>query len=191
MIALPIPEEVDELYLRLRSEAKAGGYHLNPDEEFTRDLIEALLTNTHRYGYQSCPCRLADGLRHQDLDIICPCDYRDPDLAEFGSCYCALYVSGGIADGKAEAVPIPERRPSRNERSKKLDAETRGRGDAGGEPDTGTRGRGDAVKNSDGAKELDYPVWRCPVCGYLCAREHPPENCPICKADKERFKRFM
>ncbi|MCK5352246.1 ferredoxin:glutaredoxin reductase [bacterium] len=173
----PALDEVEKLYERLESEAQAGGYFLNPDEEFTRDLIEALLINTERYGYQSCPCRLAKGIRDQDLDIICPCDYRDPDLAEFGSCYCALYVSGGIADGKAEAVPIPERRPSRNERSKKLDAET--------------RGRGDAVKNSDGAKELDYPVWRCPVCGYLCAREHPPESCPICKADKDRFKRFM
>ena len=171
MMATPKPEEIDELYARLGSEARAGGYHLNPDEEFTRDLTEALLTNTKRYGYQSCPCRLADGARDKDLDIICPCDYRDPDLAEFGACYCALYVSGEIADGKAEAGPIPERRKKAS--------------------DAGTRGRGDAVKNSDGAKELDYPVWRCPVCGYLCAREHPPENCPICKADKDRFKRFL
>ena len=171
MIPPPTPEEVDELYARLGSEARARGYHLNPDEEFTRDLTEALITNTHRYGYQSCPCRLADGTRAKDLDIICPCDYRDPDLAEFGSCYCALYVSGEIADGKAEAGPIPERRKKAS--------------------DAGTRGNGDAVKNIDGAKELDYPVWRCSVCGYLCAREHPPESCPICKADKDRFKRFM
>ena len=209
------PEEVEELYTRLRSEAKAGGYHLNPDEEFTRDLTEALITNTRRYGYQSCPCRLADGTRDKDLDIICPCDYRDPDLAEFGACYCALYVSGEIADGKAEAGLIPERR------KRASDTETRGRGDAEGESDaesrnhhsTGSGQAGDTGGNpererggvgawgkspegatgrlNDGEKELDYPVWRCPVCGYLCAREHPPEKCPICKADKDRFKRFM
>jgi rubrerythrin len=35
------------------------------------------------------------------------------------------------------------------------------------------------------------PVWRCKVCGYLCARDEPPEVCPICKATKERFERFM
>jgi ferredoxin-thioredoxin reductase catalytic chain len=165
MMAPPKTEEIDELCARLGSEARARGYHLNPDDEFTRDLTEALLTNTERYGYQSCPCRLADGVRDQDQDIICPCDYRDPDLAEFGACYCALYVSGEIADGKAEAGPIPERR------KRASDTETRGLGD--------TR------------RELEYPVWRCPVCGYLCAREYPPENCPICKADKDRFKRFM
>jgi rubrerythrin len=35
-----------------------------------------------------------------------------------------------------------------------------------------------------------YPVWRCRVCGYLCARDGPPEVCPICKAKKDRFERF-
>ena len=161
----PGAEKVDELYARLQSEASSAGYHLNPDEEFTRDLVEALLTNIQRYGYQSCPCRLADGTREKDQDIICPCDYRDPDLTEFGSCYCALYVSGEIVRGEREAEPIPERRGTAP------DAETRGLGDAG--------------------KGLSYPVWRCPVCGYLCAREHPPENCPICGADKDRFQRFL
>jgi ferredoxin-thioredoxin reductase catalytic chain len=39
--------------------------------------------------------------------------------------------------------------------------------------------------------KLPLPVWRCRVCGYLCARDGPPEVCPICKARKERFERFM
>jgi ferredoxin-thioredoxin reductase catalytic chain len=39
--------------------------------------------------------------------------------------------------------------------------------------------------------KLLLPVWRCRVCGYLCARDEPPELCPICKAKKERFERFM
>jgi ferredoxin-thioredoxin reductase catalytic chain len=38
---------------------------------------------------------------------------------------------------------------------------------------------------------LPLPVWRCKVCGYLCARDSPPEVCPICKAKKERFEKFM
>jgi ferredoxin-thioredoxin reductase catalytic chain len=40
-------------------------------------------------------------------------------------------------------------------------------------------------------KKLPLPVWRCKVCGYLCARDEPPELCPICKASKDRFERFM
>ena len=38
---------------------------------------------------------------------------------------------------------------------------------------------------------LSKPVWRCKVCGYLCGRDEPPEVCPICKAKKDRFERFM
>jgi ferredoxin-thioredoxin reductase catalytic chain len=29
------------------------------------------------------------------------------------------------------------------------------------------------------------------VCGYLCARNEPPEICPVCKAKKDRFERFI
>ena len=38
--------------------------------------------------------------------------------------------------------------------------------------------------------QASLPVWRCRVCGYLCARETPPGVCPICKASRERFERF-
>ncbi|MGQ9535427.1 MAG: rubredoxin-like domain-containing protein, partial [bacterium] len=29
------------------------------------------------------------------------------------------------------------------------------------------------------------------VCGYLCARNSPPEICPICKAKSDRFEKFL
>ena len=103
-------EEVDKLYKRLDNFAELNGYHLNPDVEFTKDLVRSLLVNQKRYGYWACPCRLASGVREKDSDIVCPCVYRDPDLEEYGSCYCALYVSQEIKDGKKEAETIPERR---------------------------------------------------------------------------------
>jgi ferredoxin-thioredoxin reductase catalytic chain len=167
--AIEIPEEeLERVYLRLKREAEASGYHLNPDEEFTKTLIRGILVNGNRYGYWSCPCRLASGSKNDDLDIICPCDYRDADLSEFGACYCALYVSDRVADGREKAKPIPERRPPRRELRKAN----------GQNSPTGLRG-------------LPLPVWRCKVCGYLCARETPPDVCPICKARKERFERFI
>jgi ferredoxin-thioredoxin reductase catalytic subunit len=79
--------EVDALYERLGKEAKEGGYNLNPDAEFTKQLIRSLLINEKRYGYWACPCRLAVGVKEDDLDIICPCDYRDPDLDDYGMCF--------------------------------------------------------------------------------------------------------
>jgi len=40
-------------------------------------------------------------------------------------------------------------------------------------------------------RTVALPVWRCKVCGYLCARDSPPEVCPICKAKKDRFEVFI
>ncbi len=114
----PTEEEIDQAFLRLNRFAEKTGNNLNPDEEFTKELIWGLLMNQKRYGYWACPCRLSDGIKEDDLDIICPCDYRDPDVAEFGACYCALYVDDGIKEGKKQPKSIPERRPTREERMK-------------------------------------------------------------------------
>ncbi len=162
-----IPEEaVEERVRALRRDAESGGYFLNPDDTFVRQLARGICTNEKRYGYPSCPCRLAAGKREEDRDIICPCDYRDPDLEEFGACYCALYVSPAVAEGKIAPPPVPERRPPRSRRM--------------------------AISSPvKGIGQLPLPVWRCRVCGYLCAREHPPLVCPVCKASKDRFERFL
>lgn len=79
--------EVLDLFERLDADARAGGYNLNPDREMTLVLVEGLHTNQQRYGYMLCPCRIGEGEMEKDLDIICPCDYRDADLDEYGQCY--------------------------------------------------------------------------------------------------------
>ena len=114
----PTQQEIDEAFARLNKFAERTGNNLNPDEEFTKELIWGLLMNQRRYGYWACPCRLSDGIKEEDKDIICPCDYRDPDVAEFGACYCALYVDDEIKAGRKHPKPIPERRPSKEERDR-------------------------------------------------------------------------
>jgi len=160
-------EQVERLYEKIKREQGAAGYHLNPDGGFAKDLVRGLIVNEGRYGYQSCPCRLASGDTEDDRDIVCPCDYRDPDLTEYDACYCGLYVSEAVARGEKPLRPIPERRPTPEERAEARD-----------------RQRNDLTS-------LAYPVWRCRVCGYLCARDEPPERCPICKVTKDRFERFL
>ena len=59
----------------------------------------------------ACPCRIASGERESDRDIICPCEYRQPDVEEFGSCYCNLYVSEAWNSGELSREYVPERRP--------------------------------------------------------------------------------
>ncbi len=161
------PEEIDELYAKLEHDTDAHGYHLNPDREFTRELVEGLVCNQKRLGYAACPCRLASGEREDDLDIVCPCDYRDPDLAEHSCCYCSLYVGDDVLAGRQTPHSIPERRPGEEERESKVS-----RAPAGGLAPA-------------------LPVLRCRVCGYLCAREEPPGKCPICGASSDRFERFL
>lgn len=161
-------EEVEALRDRLDRDAESGGYHLNPDNGFTLSLVEGLLVNERRFGYPACPCRLASGDREDDLDIICPCDYRDADVGEWGSCYCALYVSEEVIRGERAMQAIPERRPPGDERAR--------RPAGGGAPSPG--------------EGPSLPVWRCRVCGYLCARDEPPATCPVCKATRDRFERF-
>lgn len=103
--------DVRKLYETLRKIQEPLGYLFNADETETLELLEGLLTNKNRYGYMACPCRLASGDRERDKDIICPCLYREPDVKEFGSCYCGLYVSKEWNEGTQEHPYVPERRP--------------------------------------------------------------------------------
>ena len=167
----PDDAEVQKYYEELKKQIESVGYHLNPDEEFSKSLIKNILLNNERYGYEACPCRLASGIKEEDLDIICPCYYRDPDLEDYDACYCGLYVSGDIISGEKKLTFIPERRPGPDDREITEKTEN--------------------MENISKLEGLSLPVWRCKVCGYLCGREGAPEICPICKAQKDRFERFI
>ena len=160
---------VREIEAEIRELAKAEGYTLNPDREIREGIIEGLAINEESVGYWNCPCRKASGDRNADLDIICPCQYRDADLKEHGRCYCALYVTQGYLDRGSPPEPIPERRPAAKVQ------------------------KVEKVKNAQDVSlggNKDIKVWRCTVCGYLCARSEAPPICPICRAKKERFEEF-
>lgn len=154
-------EHLQKRLEKLKRDAEAAGYTLNSDDGFVADLCAGLLANQDRYGIESCPCRLFTGDKRDNMDIVCPCVYRDDDLADYGACFCALYVTD-----KAQQKQVPERRLPIEERRAK---------DESPHPPA----------------SLKYPVYRCGVCGYLCANNNPPRVCPICKAGSERFERFM
>jgi ferredoxin-thioredoxin reductase catalytic chain len=103
--------DAKDLYEKLKKVQEPKGYYFSNNHERVMELLEALLVNKERYGYMVCPCRLASGDRENDRDIICPCVYREPDVAEFGSCYCNLYVSKEWNEGKIDQEYVPERRP--------------------------------------------------------------------------------
>lgn len=166
---------LDDVRKRAESDAKTYGYFLTPDPELLLDLLEGLMKNEERYGYPSCPCRLASGVFELDRDIICPCDYRDPDVKEYGFCYCALYVRQDVHDGKKGVEPIPERRPiEKQERAVGL-PEVQGK-------------RPRKVAEPEASSNVELKLYYCKQCGYVCFREDPPYICPICKAKQEMFE---
>jgi ferredoxin-thioredoxin reductase catalytic subunit len=85
----------------------AQGYVFNPDSAWTLKALAGILVNEARYGYGSCPGRLATGRREGDRAIICPCAFRDEDVAKYGHCHCRLYFNPRTPGGPA--LPVPDR----------------------------------------------------------------------------------
>ena len=169
---------LEKVRQRADADAKTYGYYLNPDPSFLQDLLDGLKKNEERYGYPSCPCRVASGNLELDRDIVCPCDYRDPDVAEYGACYCALYLRKDLYEGKTPISPIPERRPS----EKQARAYAFSQASAFSE-----EGKTQATKLAEQPSEVRKRLWYCKQCGYVVFREDPPYVCPICKAKREMF----
>jgi ferredoxin-thioredoxin reductase catalytic subunit len=175
---MPTDDEIIKCIERLRSESSTGGYNLNPNHEDLKMIITGYLENENKFGYPACPCRLASGNKEDDMDIICPCVYRDDDISEYGSCYCSLYVDDEIASGTKEPQAIPERRDIK----KSIEEDTKQSEDIDLD-----RSHGTVTERL----KLNVNIWRCSVCGYLCAKEQPPPKCPICGASRERFELFI
>ncbi|MBS3781912.1 MAG: ferredoxin:glutaredoxin reductase [Candidatus Thermoplasmatota archaeon] len=168
----------EEMLEYVKRDAEDNDYYVCPDEELLDDLLDGLVKNAERYGYPSCPCREASGVKTYDSDIICPCEYRDADVEEFGMCYCGLFVSKEVADDPSKMEPIPERRPPEvTETAMEVKEE-------------GISEKKEVSGAGLMSDEEDVKIWRCTVCGYLAAREDPPPVCPICKAKAERFEEF-
>ena len=104
--------DTQQLYEMLKKVQEPKGYFFNNDMEKVLELLQGLLVNKERYGFMACPCRLASGDREKDRDIICPCEYRTPDVKNYGTCYCSLYVSKKWNEGKIPHEYVPERRPA-------------------------------------------------------------------------------
>jgi ferredoxin-thioredoxin reductase catalytic subunit len=146
----------------LKKNAQKKGYYFNKNSFFVDGLLKSLFVNLERYGYASCPCRLSTGNYDLDSDLICPCKYMEEDVRKYGSCFCALYVSKDVYDGKKQVTSIPESRPK------------------------------DKLFGIDYAntnvKITSEEKWKCEVCGYEHSENEPPDSCPKCGAPKEMFK---
>jgi ferredoxin-thioredoxin reductase catalytic chain len=187
---------IDQVHRRAEADAKTYGYYLVPDPDLLSAFLEGLKVNEERYGYPLCPCRLASGKFEFDRDIICPCDYRDPDVAQYGACYCRLYVNKAVYESK-NLPEVPERRPIEKQNRAYAPQTSAAAGPAQAAPKGGTQEKPPtpqapkptAQPSAAGAAkpEVKKKLWYCKQCGYVVFREDPPYICPICKAKREMF----
>ncbi len=172
---------IEAVRKRAETDAKTYGYYLTPQPELLQMFLEGLKTNEERYGYPVCPCRLGTGNLDLDRDIICPCDYRDPDVAQYGACYCRLYVNKVVYESQ-NLPEVPERRPPEKQQraygvpiAKQHVEVTQKKATPPTQPQT------------QKPPEIKKKLWYCKQCGYVVYREDPPYICPICKANREMF----
>ncbi len=87
----PLTEE--EMRVWAEREAQACGYRLSGDERQLGTVLRGLVRNRDRFGNRYCPCRVRSGDLETDRVIICPCIYRDREIAIDGHCHCNLFFA--------------------------------------------------------------------------------------------------
>ena len=61
-----------ELYEMLKKVQEPKGYFFNKDKDWVLAILQDLLINKSRYGYASCPCRLASGIAIMIKTLFAP-----------------------------------------------------------------------------------------------------------------------
>jgi ferredoxin-thioredoxin reductase catalytic subunit len=68
-------------------------FTLNPDTNHVDMVAEGVLLNEKKFGLKLCPCRLRDGTRKRDLELICPCNFKIQDAwKNQNRCWCGLFI---------------------------------------------------------------------------------------------------
>ncbi len=73
--------------------AEGNDFMLNPDSGFVEKIIDGLLLNEEEKGLKLCPCRLGDGSKEKNIELLCPCNFKTHDTwGREGRCWCGLFV---------------------------------------------------------------------------------------------------
>jgi len=80
--------EFDEVLTRVKQEAAAYNWKVNPSKDFVQAIIKGLIKNRHEKGEYYCPCKPITLDKRKEKDNICMCK----DARERKLCVCKLFV---------------------------------------------------------------------------------------------------
>ncbi len=183
----------------LRGETNQGGAatRVKADEEVTRQgpFWRGFRQTQRRPGISSTPtrrstgaCRAAFWQTWSDTAMPparagSPQGRQRPTGTSSAPATTATRISRTTAPATARSTC--RRRQPKTRRGSRLSRKARYASDAGQSAQPAQQ-----AASTGPAAAASHTVWRCRVCGYLCAREEPPDVCPICKVKKDRFEKF-
>jgi len=71
--------------------AEQKGYAVNQNWMMSTNLEVWLCEMEATFGKRYCPCFEPSGDKALDKRMSCPCEFIDDEIAEYGTCHCALF----------------------------------------------------------------------------------------------------
>lgn len=89
----------------LEKYAKQKNYALNPSWMMLTNLKSNLCEMEETFGKRYCPCFEPSADEELNKKMMCPCKFIDDEIAEYGTCHCALFGPADLskADWKASS----------------------------------------------------------------------------------------
>jgi ferredoxin-thioredoxin reductase catalytic subunit len=89
----------------LEKYAKQKNYALNPSWMMLTNLKSNLCEMEATFGKRYCPCFEPSADEELNKKMMCPCKFIDDEIAEYGTCHCALFGPADLskADWKASS----------------------------------------------------------------------------------------
>ena len=66
-------------------------YSLNPSWMMTTNLKSNLCEMEATFDKRYCPCFEPSGDKALDKKMMCPCEFIEDEISEYGTCHCALF----------------------------------------------------------------------------------------------------
>jgi len=68
-----------------------NNYVMNPNWMMSTNLKSNLCEMETTFGKRYCPCFEPSGNKALDKKMMCPCEYVEDEIREYGTCHCALF----------------------------------------------------------------------------------------------------